>query len=179
MIIGLVGYARVGKDTLADLLVEHYGYEKRSFAQPMRDALYALNPMVGSARLDLQDVIDEYSWDGYKESPFGDEIRGLMQRLGTEVGREQFGKDFWIKQAMAVNLGNNYVFSDVRFDNEAFAIRRDGGIIIRLKRDGIEPANAHESETGIDGIDVDMVIENHSPEDALSAVIELIDYLED
>jgi len=177
MIIGLVGYARVGKDTLADLLVEEYGYEKRSFAQPMRDALYALNPSLGDYGR-VQTVIDEYGWDGYKKYPEFDEIRELMQRLGTEVGRNQFGDDFWIKQAMAVDLGNNYVFSDVRFSNEAFAIRKAGGVIIRLKRDGVGPANDHESELGIDKIDIDMVIENQTPEQSLQQVIEFLEWAE-
>lgn len=178
MIIGLTGYARVGKDTLADLLVEQYGYEKRSFAQPMRDALYALNPKI-DYDLRLQEIIDFWGWDGYKQSEHGVEIRALMQRLGTEVGRKQFGENFWVKQGIPVDLGNNYVFSDVRFDNEAYAIRRAGGVIIRLKRDEVGPANDHESELGIDKIDADMVIENKTPELALMEVVDLLDYLED
>ncbi len=182
MIIGLAGYARVGKDTLADLLVEKHGFEKRSFAQPMREALYALNPMViGDGHghtLPLQAVIDIYGWDNYKESVYGPEIRGLMQRFGTEVARKQWGEDFWIKQALAVDLDKDIVFSDVRFENEAHAIRRAGGIVIRLKRDDISPANEHESENRVDRIDPDMIIENRTPLQALSDVIELIEYVE-
>ena len=46
MIIGLSGYAQVGKDTVANYLVEKYGFVKVSFADPIREALYKLDPKV-------------------------------------------------------------------------------------------------------------------------------------
>ena len=46
MIVGFSGYARCGKDTAADHLVEHYGFEHRGFADKLREALYALNPII-------------------------------------------------------------------------------------------------------------------------------------
>lgn len=169
MIIGITGYAGVGKDTLADLLVETQGFEKRAFADKVREAYYEVAPVAH------QELIDELGWDAAKrENMF---IRAGLQGIGS-MCRKVFGKDFWIKQALSIELGNNIVFSDVRYENEAYAIRKAGGIIIRLKRDGIEPFNDHESETNVDNIDPDMVIENRTPEQALKDVIELIEYLE-
>jgi dephospho-CoA kinase len=46
MIIGIAGYARSGKDAAAKILVEHYGYERRAFADILRSALLTLNPVV-------------------------------------------------------------------------------------------------------------------------------------
>ena len=46
MIVGLSGYARSGKDTIADYLVENHGFIKLSFATPMRQALYNLDPEI-------------------------------------------------------------------------------------------------------------------------------------
>mgnify|MGYP006283771541 FL=1 len=43
MIIGLTGYAQSGKDTVASLLVEHYGYERVAFADKIRSFLYEMN----------------------------------------------------------------------------------------------------------------------------------------
>jgi dephospho-CoA kinase len=40
MIIGLTGYAQSGKDTVANILVENYGYQRVAFADPIRALLY-------------------------------------------------------------------------------------------------------------------------------------------
>lgn len=63
-----------------------------------------------------------------------------------------------------------WIITDVRFPNEADAIRERGGIIIRVNRkhgyntpDGKwkeMPINYHESETALDNYDFDYVIEN-------------------
>ena len=177
-VLGLSGYARTGKDTVANILVEQYGYTRMSFADPMRDALYALNPIVGLAgsdyneEVDLSYVIDTVGWDNYKESPWGDEMRALMQRLGTEVGREQFGATFWIDQAMhRIPDGAKAVFADTRFKNEAQAIRELGGSMWRIERNGIGPVNSHISEVDLDDYPFDLTIYNDSSLEELEATV--------
>lgn len=176
-LVGLSGYARSGKDTVAELL----GFERVSFAQPMRDALFALNPVVAvdnsERKIRVQDVIGEYGWDGYKESFDGKEIRELMQRLGTEVGRKQWDEDFWVNIAMdkAIDLldaGKSVVFTDVRFVNEAEKIQYYGGEVWRVNRPGIRPANGHVSETGMDGWVFDVVIDNDGTLDDLKGKVD-------
>jgi len=72
-ILGLSGYAQSGKDTIADYLVKNYGYTKISFADPIRKALYALNPKVNIADMlgvSLAAVVDGLGWENVKaESP--------------------------------------------------------------------------------------------------------------
>jgi len=168
MIIGIAGYAGVGKDTLADLLVEREGFEKRAFADKLKQFYYSVAPL---AHVDL---IDELGWDAAKR--FNMEIRAGLQGLGS-AGRNTFGKKFWIEQAMPNIFDSqefNYVFADVRYQNEADEIWSRGGVIIRLKRDEINPANDHASELELDTIEADIVIENHSPESALSEVLEYL-----
>jgi hypothetical protein len=46
MIIGLSGYARSGKDTVAELLVLNYGFKRMAFADGIRESLIALNPIL-------------------------------------------------------------------------------------------------------------------------------------
>jgi len=170
MIIGLSGYARTGKDTVAEYLVENHGFTRLAFADPMREALYALNPSLGISRLELQDVIDEYGWDGYKETLFGEEIRGLLQRMGTEVGREMFGDTFWVDYLMnkALEVKGDVVISDVRFLNEAEAIKIINGQVWRVNRPNIEAANSHASEIEMDSFNnFDVVITNDTTIDEL------------
>jgi hypothetical protein len=84
-----------------------------------------------------------------------------MQRLGTEVGREMFGDDFWVKAAInAIPEGANVVFSDVRYPNEANAVRALGGKVWRVYRDGIGPANGHTSENALGDYSFDAGVEN-------------------
>lgn len=183
-IIGLSGWARAGKDTVADYLVENHGFTKLSFAAPMRSSLEALNPIVGRAQklsgsipLRLKSVINEWGWDGYKESPYGDEMRQLMQRFGTEVGRNIFGESFWVDQAM--KLAQPYdrvVFSDMRFKNEAQAVLDAQGKTWRITRTGVEAANDHISEHDLDDFAFDTHICNDEDIRKLHASIELYFY---
>lgn len=170
-LIALSGYARAGKDSAAEVLVEN-GWTRIAFADKLRDFLYALNPIVRAEwymttepRLAgywrVQDVIDKYGWDGYKNSPFVGELRPLLQRLGTEAGRQTLWDTIWIDAALN-NLDPNgkYVITDCRFENEANAVINRLGLVVRINRTGVGPVNDHVSETGLDSFDFDVVIEN-------------------
>lgn len=166
MIIGLSGYARSGKDEAAKALV-NAGYERRAFANIMRDFLYRLNPVVTSPvwgeHKRLADVVDEFGWNGYKDSKYGKEMRELMQRLGTDCGRQLIDEDVWVNATLPPRdefYPKNIVITDVRFPNEFEAIRERGGYVFRVERPGVTAANAHISETAIDGFPFDAVIEN-------------------
>lgn len=179
-VLGLSGYARTGKDTVANILVEKYGYTRMSFADPMRNALYALNPIVGKdndsyeSEVDLRFVVDTIGWDNYKESLWGDEMRALMQRFGTEVGREQFGASFWVDQAMhRIPDGAKAVFADTRFQNEAQAIRELGGSVWRIERDGVGPVNNHISEVDLDDYPFDLTIYNDKSLEDLEDTVDI------
>lgn len=151
MIIGLSGFARSGKDEAAKYLVENHGFVRIAFADKLRDFIYALNPYViddsGYEHTDLQSIIDTYSWDHYKESIWGPEIRRLLQRLGTEAGREVLWDTIWIDSALKdMDPDKNYVVTDARFLNEFAAVEDRGGFIVRINRAGVGPANEHASE---------------------------------
>lgn len=143
MIVGLCGYARSGKDLAANILVEEHGLTKIAFADPLREMLYTLDPLV-SKEYTLKEVIDEYGWDGYKETAVGAEIRRLIQTLGTECGRKTISPNIWITlTSNRMRSDRDYVISDVRFDNEAAFI---AGPVILITRPGVTPPNDHSSE---------------------------------
>lgn len=159
-IIGLSGYARCGKDTAASVLVEEFGFTRVAFADKLREVLYQLNPLVeylgtldrhAMKRNYLQEVIDEYGWNGYKETGFSYDIRRLLQRLGTEAGRETLWDSIWVDAALTGHSEDaKIVVTDCRFPNEAQAIKDRGGQVWRIIRSGVGPANNHESETALD-----------------------------
>jgi hypothetical protein len=173
-VLGLSGWARSGKDTIADYLVDVEGYTKVSFAQPMKEAMYRLNPRITVNEVvntALRVGIDVYGWDGLKErSP---DIRGLLQRFGTEIGREMFGENFWVDYALnSIEDGSKVVFSDVRFPNEADAIRQLGGKVYRVERYGVEAANDHISEHALDNYKFDGTINNNGSIQGLQQNVE-------
>jgi hypothetical protein len=165
MIIGLSGYAQSGKDTVAELLCLNYGFKRISFALPMRDAIYTLNPLVeGTNR--IVDLVDEYGWDVAKANP---EVRRLLQVFGTEVGRNLFGETFWIDQAFKRAAEyERVVFSDVRFPNEATAIQQRGGDVWRINRHNHAPVNGHKSEHAMDNFMFKHVLYNDGTIDDLA-----------
>lgn len=175
MIIGLSGYAQSGKDTIANHLVEHYGYTKVSFADPIREALYKLNPYVRVGDMPptaLAMAVDHLGWEDLKRlSP---DTRELLQRLGTEVGREMFGKDFWVNQAMLkAREHDNVVFADVRFPNEVEAILEASGDVWRVCKTDVEAVNRHVSETALDSYKFNREIQNTG---SLEQLYTIVDY---
>lgn len=181
MIIGLAGYARSGKDTAAEALVAA-GWKRVAFADTLREFLYRLNPLVTWLKEPgmfypavlvedrrLQDVIDEYGWDGYKQTYWGDEIRQLLQRLGTECGRELISDTIWIDAALGKSEFDNVCITDCRFPNEAQAIKDRGGIVVRIERPGVGPANDHPSEHALADWTFDHVIHNDGSIEELHA----------
>ena len=175
--IGLVGRARSGKDTVALQLVERHGYTRVAFADRMRDAVKALNPTI---RLDVEGLqwtcslangLEMYGWEGLKQ--YSPDVRGYLQRMGTEVGRDMFGEDFWVEQALRVaGAYEQVVFSDVRYPNEAERIRKEGGVLWRVEREGIEKSDEHTSESLIETIKVDSVVKNNGTIEELFAKVD-------
>jgi hypothetical protein len=173
-VMGLSGYARAGKDSIADYFVAKHGYTKMSFADPMKQALLTLDPNIDFAggRAYLSQAV-RVGWDELKSS--STEIRPLLQKLGTEVGRNMWGEDFWVNAAInSIPDGSKVIFADVRFPNEAKAIRSLGGNVWRVSRDGVEAANSHISETALDGYDFDKWINNSGSLEDLYAQLDLI-----
>jgi len=134
VIIGVTGKAGSGKDTVADYLVDKFEFTKLAMADPLKD---------GIKHMFLLD--DETVYDRVKrEEPLKDfpdwSTRKLMQYIGTELLREQFDYDIWIKLMMKrirMSDNNRFVISDIRFPNELELIRKSGFdyLIFRVERE--------------------------------------------
>jgi dephospho-CoA kinase len=165
MIIGLSGYAQSGKDSTAELLCLNYGYTRVAFADPMRQALMTINPRLDSITR-VSDMVEDYGWDTTKRNP---EVRRLLQVLGTDFGRKMLGDDVWINIALSgIKSEDKIVISDVRYPNEADAIRKLGGIVWRINRRNHSAVNAHASEHAMDNYMFNYVIYNDGTLDDLS-----------
>lgn len=172
-LIGVNGYGRSGKDTVAQFLVEDHGFIRIAFADLLKQAVYILNPIVDPiVGFRIQDLVDAYGWEKSKELP---EVRQTLQRMGTEVGREMLGPDIWINAAFnQMKDGENYVIPDMRFWNEAERIVSNGGQTVRINRMGVGPVNDHPGEVALDSWHFDHVIDNDGDLDYLRQLADKI-----
>jgi hypothetical protein len=167
LIVGLSGYARSGKNTAADALIQR-GWRQAGYADKLKEFLYAVNPLIpghyGAGSLRLRQLVDSAGWDYAKTSY--PEVRSLLQRTGTEAGRRVLGDDVWVEALYADHQdAAGLVVTDVRFPNEAEAVAKRGGVMIRVERPGVGPTKdkygrAHVSETALDDWPFDHVLVN-------------------
>lgn len=168
MIIGLSGYARSGKDTVAELLVLNYGFKRMAFADGIREALLALNPILHDGYR-LNELVQMYGWEVAKAK---DEVRRLLQVMGTEVGRKLINEDVWVWLLFnKINTDERIVIPDVRFPNEARMIEQQGGELWRINRHNHSAVNDHVSEHAMDNYMFQRVIYNDSTLDDLAAEV--------
>lgn len=179
ILIGLNGRAGAGKDTVCNFIKEwgaQHDYTVR------RDA-FADRLKLSAARIFFPDIGVEkgVAWCNAMKShgtlmfalPEGERALGtesgaitgrrFLQRYGTEAHREVFGTDFWVDALTSVldeSVGIT-VITDVRFENEAHAIRRQGGEVWEiLRRDATIAESAHVSESPLPAGCVDGFIQN-------------------
>lgn len=172
-LIGLTGLAGAGKDEAAKALIAD-GWVRDAFADRMRKAMLDLDPWLvewDGHPVRLSQIIAEEGWDQAKRNY--PEVRRLLQRFGTEAGRDIHGVNCWVN-ALFRDWSNEtwLVITDCRFDNEAQAVRERGGIVVRIERPGLERLpGGHASEAGVADELVDYVIDNDGTVSQLHARI--------
>lgn len=160
-IIGLAGPKRSGKDTAARYLCEQHGFLSTSFAAPLRSFC------CDTLGIDFDEL------DATKEQtvPWLDGVspRSFMQLAGTEFGRHLIHPELWVRSAMQrIERCPTapWVLSDVRFPNEARAIRDRGGLVLRMNGRG-ELGDRHVSEDPLPAALVDHEIDNSGSQEWL------------
>jgi hypothetical protein len=160
-VVGISGRKRCGKDTAADILCEEYGYEKYSFADPIK-----------SACREIFGFDDDQLYGSKKEDPdsyWGFSPREAMQVFGTDSFRDHFGSDIWVRrlfQRLRLWLPRRAVIPDVRFPNEVEAIQNIGGRVIRIDASvRLGSDDTHPSESSLSSYDgFDHTIDNNGTE---------------
>lgn len=111
-------------------------------------------------------------------------LREVLQIVGTELLREGFNKNIHVASTMAnIKDKDNVIITDMRFPNELEAVKKRGGITIRVNRPceicggsgyhkmscPVSKSGEHYSETALDNSTFDYVIDNNG------TISELID----
>lgn len=156
-LIGIAGRMGHGKDTVAEIIREltpSMNWEIKKFAGGVKKTASILT---GFPESRFEDPI-------FKQlhlSGWGMTVRELLQRIGTDAIRNNIHPDAWVKSLFAVmSTRSNWLITDVRFPNEAQAIKDRGGIVIRVKRPFVPSDTEHISETALDDWKFDFTIDN-------------------
>lgn len=157
-IIGVSGRAGAGKDTIAAAL-RRDGFERIAFADPLKRACAIVFGLTHEQTHGREKEIVDLRW--------GLSPRQIMQRFGTEAIRDVFGEDVWIKsmaaqieRVRAEGSKRGVVIPDVRFPNEAEAVRAWGGQLWRVVRPDVAAVAEHVSETALDRFQFDVTVHN-------------------
>jgi hypothetical protein len=145
-IIGLVGRARVGKDTVASFFSKTH--DRRRFSQPMKDAIKAL--------YGWSDLVLETNLKDVQDPTWGLTPRQAMVHM-AETTKSFVSKDFFVQRLFNQWNGEPIVIADVRFENEVQAIHHLGGITIKIERADVQ---RHEIENKIDELETTYTVAN-------------------
>jgi hypothetical protein len=189
-VISFSGRKGYGKDFWAEYIVKTYtNVKKVAFADVLRDEVDKILELIENHKSieeiakdikatpkEIEEFISIYNTSDIKYPELNSHSRTnvmlkLLQKWGTEVRRNNYGKNFWINKLYndTISIGNKkgitYVISDARFPNEVDFVHRMKGLAVniiisdeeqmrRLKaRDGFIPditQLSHISETGLD-----------------------------
>lgn len=171
-IYGLTGFASVGKDTIADLLVTHVHFRKLAFADALRaevssafdvgmaplthahlkgiplDAFAmkrAPSAFVAAVALALR-IVPDHAWLDEPRSP-----RQILQWWGTEYRRAQDPR-YWTRRLLERVVYHQrdgelrFVITDCRFANEVDTLLSMGGELWQITRPGIDATTTAEGQ---------------------------------
>lgn len=159
-IIGLVGKKESGKTTLSQMINKWI---------PKNASCYFLQFAGILKTMILKAEICDEEELYHVKTAFS---REMMQKIGTNIIREQIDKNFFCKKMLKElseltkedPIGENtiVIIDDIRFENEANLIRDIGGILLRIVRPNWGDLDEHRSETEMDEIETSVTIFNDS-----------------
>lgn len=217
-IIGLLGLKGSGKDTCAKYLVTQHGYKRIAFADALyhevamafgvtveflgnRDTKEKDLPQLALVHCkdegfirtvrEEEGVLAEPDYQKFLHKPRSP--RFILQLWGTEYRRRRGVDDYWLRIISAVisaEPNQNFVITDVRFNNEANFVEALNGILVRVRRLALEAREAaerakngtaaHPSETELLArpVDHELINEEGNPDSLQEGVVEVLEALE-
>ena len=154
ILVGLVGPIGAGKTTLAQRLVDQWGFTRIGFADVLKDEVARTIPRTLRAyvRAMYPDTAEENVASNVLQLLWltRDEFsRSLLQEWGTELRRAE-DPDYWVRQwVIQAKSFSRVVTDDVRFPNEAQMIHTMGGSLVRIQRASCVVDALHTSETAL------------------------------
>jgi hypothetical protein len=163
-IIALYSHApQSGKTTVARHLAFRHGYTPIKFADPIKMMVSTLLDYTSLSYDRIFEAIEGKDKERQIKELGGVTARRMLQTLGVEWGRKCIDENIWARILVDRVAHDNikYVIDDLRFENEAMALRNLVGVKLwRVDRYGIELNHAHPSDGLLDAHPFDTHINN-------------------
>jgi len=169
LVFGLLGEKGSGKDTVAQILEEVFGFARTSFGKRLYAEVARAFPHADIPRLTERDLketpvsqlaLERCADVAYVEralaleDPSGAQglqaprsLRWILQTYGTNYRREQ-DCDYWtrpvLEEDILANPDREHVISDVRFFNELDTVWKVKGLTVRVRADWLEAGRGDE-----------------------------------
>ena len=174
MIVALTGNKGSGKDTVANILVEAARFKKIAFMDPLKEQIQQMFGLETESEYDLfKRASIEYTLsDSVKKVADGRNIVREIGMLMRNIDSDQFTRRVW--DEINLDMGADWVVTDLRFDNELEFMREMGALVVKIK----SPETSHDdhiTERGFEDSECDIIIDNNGSLDDLTVkVISLI-----
>lgn len=156
-----------GKSEVSKILVARLGYVEHPFARPLKEhCTHLIQVVTGMSERSARKYLYTHKNEQIPGMPKGITGRVLMQKVGTDFGRNMLDRLIWLnawkREIETYNKMFYVVADDMRFEEEAGIIRSMGGRLWRVTRPGLPPleTNDHESEGRLEHFDFDAQIVN-------------------
>lgn len=139
-LIGIMGYARSGKDTLGLVLRRLFSYKRIAFGDVLRS------------------LVDDYCGDWGDVGT--DQYRSRLVAMGDAL-RRNLGANVLVdhieRKISQLPWGTRVVITDIRYPEEAVMVANRGGSLVRVTRPGVGPVHGEER---LNGVPADFTVEN-------------------
>lgn len=133
-IVAITGLKGSGKDEVAKVLIKNFGYKKVAFADLLKDITAQI---YGWPREGLEGTTPAWrKWRETIDEHWGISPRCALQKIGTDLIRNQLDQDLWAKRLIQIikqSKHKKFVITDCRFPNE-INILKDSGFDVHFWR---------------------------------------------
>lgn len=134
------------------------GWEIKKFADKVKE-ITSLLTGIPVSELEKEEVKKSNlpeEWNTYDFEIKSMSVREMLQKIGTDCMRKNLHPNTWVNALFAdyksVKMDqyypSNWIITDVRFPNEAHAIKEKGGILIRVNRNRFRCSNCSSLVVG-------------------------------
>ena len=167
-LVGLVGKSGSGKDRFFSTVLAPLGFTQIALADAVRVfSTILFTRIYEGIEWNNESLVRIFPYIYYEmftmnKSPLS---RTIQQYVGTELIKGKFDRDYWIKVIdplvkERISAGIKVAITDVRFQEEADYVRKNGGILIKMtgksRYENESPLANHDSEKSIDLISCDL-----------------------
>ena len=160
-IIGLVGRYRVGKDTVAEYIIEQFNeYKIERLSNPLKKAvcnLYNFTPE--QVESNQKEEIDKRYGFTPREA-----IVSLTNYMMSIMDVDHFTKLLYNKYDTG-DTSKYIILPDIRYPHDIDEVKKRGGIVIKIKR--LSTFSFHDHEYIVDSLKADYYIDNDGTIDDL------------